>query len=91
MFDRDLLAIEPKHRSEYLARDWQSGAGAHQRSFKGRALLQQPPDSTVAYIEAQARGTGSVLKVALVTFSTESDWRTLEVPFEFRDLPLPPR
>jgi len=25
------------------------------------------------------------------TFSTESDWRTLEVPFEFRDLPLPPR
>lgn len=25
------------------------------------------------------------------TFTTESDWRTLEVPFEFRDLPLPPR
>lgn len=24
-------------------------------------------------------------------FTTESDWRTLEVPFEFRDLPLPPR
>jgi hypothetical protein len=25
------------------------------------------------------------------TFTTESDWRTIEVPFEFRDLPLPPR
>ena len=25
------------------------------------------------------------------TFTTESDWRTLEFPFEFRDLPLPPR
>ena len=24
-------------------------------------------------------------------FTTESDWRTLEVPFEFHDLPLPPR
>lgn len=24
-------------------------------------------------------------------FTTESDWRTIEVPFEFRDLPLPPR
>jgi len=25
------------------------------------------------------------------TFTTKSDWRTLEVPFEFHDLPLPPR
>lgn len=25
------------------------------------------------------------------TFITESDWRSLEVPFEFHDLPLPPR
>ena len=25
------------------------------------------------------------------TFITESNWRTLEVPFEFHDLPLPPR
>ena len=26
-----------------------------------------------------------------VVFTTESDWRTFEVPFELRDLPLPPR
>lgn len=25
------------------------------------------------------------------TFTTESDWRTIAVPFEFHDLPLPPR
>ncbi len=31
------------------------------------------------------------VRFAKVTFSTEADWRTLEVPFEFRNLPLPPR
>ena len=31
------------------------------------------------------------LRFTKATFTTESDWRTLEVPFEFRDLPLPPR
>lgn len=31
------------------------------------------------------------VRFAKATFNTYADWRTHEVPFEFRDLPLPPR
>lgn len=33
----------------------------------------------------------SKVRFTKAVFTMDSDWRTIEVPFEFRDLPLPPR
>ena len=59
-------------------------------------LASDPSDPTNA--EANVRATTKLtpdelakIRFTKITFTTESDWRTVEVPFEFYDLPLPPR
>jgi hypothetical protein len=52
----------------------------------GGGLTMAPwPSTKLSPTEAGA------IKFTRATFTTESDWRTIEVPFEFKDLPLPPR
>lgn len=58
---------------------------------KGSLRLLSPnpamPNTQAALTPAELAS----VRFTKATFTTESDWRTLEVPFEFHDLPLPPR
>ena len=59
-------------------------------------IIQLAPPSVQAAAPGSVTMQLSAEELAKVRFTkaifiTESDWRTLEIPFEFRDLPLPPR
>ena len=58
----------------------------------GRLALL-PPAGSLNSILNDSLSPEELAQVRFVkaTFTTDYDWRTIEIPFEFRDLPLPPR
>jgi hypothetical protein len=54
----------------------------------GGTYISQNPGPSVSQVSPEELAQ---VKFTKATFTTEAEWRTLEVPFEFRDLPLPPR